>query len=242
MNGTSSCYYSGNNTNDMNNVRGTRRNKEASNNDDDTNDENNHHPLHVSNSQQTMDERVLKPLPIFQDTEIQNLATTIKGEILETSPNITWDDIVGLDNAKRLLKEAIILPLTYPTLFKGILSSSWRGALLFGEPGNGKTILAKAVATEANTTFFNMSASSLVSKYRGDSEKLIRVTFELARFYAPSTIFLDEIDAIMSQRGGGSGGGGSSSGGGGGVVMEHEGSRRMKTELLMEMDGVGKGE
>ncbi len=227
------------------------RNEEAGTEDGKTrwrnnNNSNNHRQHHLSNSQQIMDERVLKPLPTFQDTEMQNLASTIRGEILETSPNVTWDDIVGLDNAKRLLKEAIILPMTYPELFTGILSSSWRGALLFGEPGNGKTILAKAVATEANTTFFNMSASSLVSKYRGDSEKLIRVTFELARFYAPSTIFLDEIDAIMCQRGGGSGGGsGSSSGGnsgGSGVVMEHEGSRRMKTELLMEMDGVGKGE
>ncbi|GAB9466571.1 Katanin p60 ATPase-containing subunit A [Globisporangium polare] len=180
--------------------------------------------------EESVEERVIKPLPSFMhDSELRPLAETITREIFQKNPNVRWDDVIGLHETKRLLKEAVVMPLKYPQLFQGLLSP-WCGILLFGPPGNGKTMLAKAVATECKTTFFNISASSIVSKYRGDSEKLIRMLFELARHHAPSTIFLDEIDSIMGQR--------DSSGGGGG--QEHEASRRMKTELLIQMDGLSK--
>jgi len=138
----------------------------------------------------------------------------------------SWEDIAGLEGAITLIKEAVVQPIKYPQFFKGLLAP-WKGVLLYGPPGTGKTLLAKAVATECRTTFFNISATSIISKWRGDSEKLVRVLFELARHHAPSTIFIDEVDSLMSSRGG---------------EGEHEASRRMKTELLIQMDGLAKTE
>ena len=173
-------------------------------------------------------EKLLKPLAGFAGLtgEWRELAAVVSRDIYLDNPDVYWHDIVGLESAKRLVKEAVVYPIKYPQLFTGILSP-WKGLLLYGPPGTGKTLLAKAVATECNTTFFNISASTIVSKWRGDSEKLVRVLFELARFHAPSTIFLDELESLMSQRGAGSSG-------------DHEGSRRMKTELLVQMDGLAK--
>ncbi|XP_059690272.1 katanin p60 ATPase-containing subunit A-like 2 isoform X2 [Gavia stellata] len=175
-------------------------------------------------------ERLLKPLSAFigMTGEMRELAMVVSKDIYLHNPNVKWDNIIGLDAAKRLVKEAVVYPIKYPQLFTGILSP-WKGLLLYGPPGTGKTLLAKAVATECSTTFFNISASTIVSKWRGDSEKLVRVLFELARYHAPSTIFLDELESVMSQRGTASGG-------------EHEGSRRMKTELLVQMDGLARSD
>ncbi|GBG75694.1 hypothetical protein CBR_g20319 [Chara braunii] len=169
------------------------------------------------------DLRLLKPMPDLGSAELQELGTMIRKDIYLENPNVPWDSIVGLDQAKELLVEAVVMPHRYPQFFKGLLAP-WKGVLLYGAPGTGKTMLAKAIATECKTTFFNISASTIVSKWRGDSEKLVRVLFDLARYHAPSTIFLDEVDALLSQRGDG--------------PTEHESSRRMKTELLIQMDGL----
>ena len=130
--------------------------------------------------------------------------------------------MAGLEAAKEALKEAVILPIKFPHLFTG-KRQPWKGILLYGPPGTGKSYLAKAVATEANSTFFSVSSSDLVSKWMGESERLVKQLFNLARENRPSIIFIDEIDALCGPRGKG----------------ESEASRRIKTELLVQMDGVG---
>lgn len=129
-----------------------------------------------------------------------------------------WDDVAGLDLAKTALKEAVVYPFLRPDLFMGLREPA-RGMLLFGPPGTGKTMLARAVATESRSTFFAISASSLTSKWHGESEKLVRALFGLAKVMSPSIIFVDEIDSLLGKRGEGS---------------EHEASRRAKTEFLIQ--------
>jgi vacuolar protein-sorting-associated protein 4 len=158
-----------------------------------------------------------------EDADSKKLRGALAGTILTDKPNVKWEDVAGLEGAKEALKEAVILPIKFPHLFTG-KRQPWKGILLYGPPGTGKSFLAKAVATEANSTFFSVSSSDLVSKWMGESERLVKQLFTMARENKPSIIFIDEIDALCGPRGEG----------------ESEASRRIKTELLVQIDGVGK--
>ncbi|ONM30144.1 Protein SUPPRESSOR OF K(+) TRANSPORT GROWTH DEFECT 1 [Zea mays] len=174
------------------------------------------------------------------DSEQSKLRAGLNSAIITEKPNIKWNDVAGLESAKQALQEAVILPVKFPQFFTDIfvLSTStctneechplgkrrpWRAFLLYGPPGTGKSYLAKAVATEADSTFFSISSSDLVSKWMGESEKLVANLFQMARENAPSIIFIDEIDSLCGQRGEGN---------------ESEASRRIKTELLVQMQAV----
>ncbi|KAG6543240.1 hypothetical protein Mapa_015491 [Marchantia paleacea] len=149
------------------------------------------------------------------------LIEAIENEVLDRSPAVKWNDIAGLAKAKLALMEMVILPTIRKDLFQGLRKPA-RGLLLFGPPGNGKTMLAKAVASESAATFFSISASSLTSKWVGEGERLVKALFAVAAARQPSVIFIDEIDSIMSSR----------------SANEHEASRRLKTEFLLQFDGV----
>ncbi|KAJ2497520.1 Vacuolar protein sorting-associated protein 4 [Coemansia sp. RSA 2052] len=156
------------------------------------------------------------------DSETKKLRQGLEGAILSEKPNVHWEDVAGLDGAKESLKEAVILPIKFPQLFTG-KRTPWRGILLYGPPGTGKSYLAKAVATEADSTFYAVSSSDLVSKWMGESERLVKNLFAMARENKPSIIFIDEVDSLCGTRGEG----------------ESEASRRIKTEFLVQMNGVG---
>jgi len=143
-------------------------------------------------------------------------AQQILNEIVVTGDPVRWSDISGLDAAKSALRENVIYPFLRPDLFRGLREPA-RGILLFGPPGTGKTMLARAVATESRSTFFSIGAGSLTSKYLGESEKLVRALFTVAKMCGPSIVFVDEIESLLGKRGEGS----------------HDALERVKTEFLV---------
>ncbi|KAI5794941.1 putative AAA family ATPase [Pyronema domesticum] len=147
----------------------------------------------------------------------------IANEIIVKGDEVHWSDVAGLEGAKQALKEAVVYPFLRPDLFSGLREPA-QGMLLFGPPGTGKTMLARAVATESRSTFFSISASSLTSKYLGESEKLVRALFALSKALAPSIIFVDEIDSLLSARSGG----------------ENDATRRIKTEFLIQWSSLAR--
>lgn len=148
----------------------------------------------------------------------------MQAAVLAQKPNVHWDDIAGLHAAKEALRETVILPMKFPQLFdKSGPRKPWTGILLYGPPGTGKTELAKAVATEADSTFFTVKTSDLISKWQGDSERLLHALFEAAREKRPAVVFVDEVDSLLPTRN----------------DSVSESIHRFINQFLQEMDGVG---
>lgn len=168
---------------------------------------------HNSNQEsQVLDER----LKNFEPKIIE----LIMSEIMDHGPPVAWDDIAGLEFAKTTIKEIVVWPMLRPDIFTGLRGPP-KGILLFGPPGTGKTLIGKCIACQSGATFFSISASSLTSKWVGEGEKMVRALFAIARCHQPAVIFIDEIDSLLSQRTDG----------------EHDSSRRIKTEFLVQLDG-----
>ena len=158
----------------------------------------------------------------LHDKEEDEMDKKIESEIMVKNPKVKFNDIIGMQEMKQTLYEIIVVPTIRPDLFTGIRKPQ-RGILLFGPPGTGKTMIAKAIASECNSTFFNISASSLTSKWVGESEKTVKSLFKIAYKKVPSIIFIDEIDSILSKR----------------SESENEATKRLKTEFLIQFDGLG---
>ncbi|MBQ3736014.1 MAG: AAA family ATPase, partial [Candidatus Methanomethylophilaceae archaeon] len=144
-------------------------------------------------------------------------------EVLIEKPNVRWDDVGALEDAKQELKEAVEWPLKYGKVFSHMNAKPPRGILLYGPPGTGKTMLAKAVATESEANFISVKGPEFLSKWVGESEKAVRETFRKARQASPCVVFMDEIDSITSERGSGS---------------DSHVTERVISQLLTEMDGL----
>eukprot|EP00756_Hemistasia_phaeocysticola_P008688 Hpha_TRINITY_DN14699_c0_g1::TRINITY_DN14699_c0_g1_i1::g.47595::m.47595/K12196/VPS4; vacuolar protein-sorting-associated protein 4 len=157
-----------------------------------------------------------------KDEEADKMRSAIESAIVATKPNVPWSKVAGLERAKEALQEAVVLPMKFPQLFSG-KRKPWKGILMYGPPGTGKSYIASAVATECDSTFFSISSADIMSKWVGESEKLVRSLFQLARDQRPSVIFIDEVDSLCSSRGQG----------------DNDSSSRVKTEFLVQMQGVG---
>lgn len=151
----------------------------------------------------------------------ERLVQCILDEVISPPADFGFKDIAGNEEAKQELLQNFIAPQRRPDIFNGLRSPS-RGCLLYGPPGNGKTLLVKALANETGFTFLNISASSIYSKWLGEGEKLVRTVFAVARKLQPTLIFIDEIDAILRSR----------------SSDEHETNRKVKNMFLTEMDGI----
>jgi len=178
--------------------------------------------------EETIAPEILEKLQVQKDdffNAMHEIQPSALREVYVERPNIKWADIGGMEEIKREIQEAVELPLKSPEIFEKMGIRPIKGIMLFGPPGTGKTLLAKAVANECETNFIAISGAQVLSKYVGESEKMVREIFRKARMAAPCVLFIDEIDAMAPNRGG--------SHSEGTMVME-----RIVDTLLTEMDGL----
>lgn len=171
--------------------------------------------------QEIMDE--LEVTKMDFDEALKNIEPSAMREVFVEVAHVKWDDIGGLDESKQELIEAVEWPLKYPELFKAINTKPPRGIMLFGPPGTGKTMLAKAVASESEANFISIKGPEILNKYIGESERAIRETFRKAKQAAPTVIFFDEIDSIAPHRGSSS---------------DSNVTERVVSQILTELDGI----
>ncbi|VVB84873.1 VCP-like ATPase [uncultured archaeon] len=175
---------------------------------------------------QSIPVEILNKLTVTADdfnNALREMTPSALREVFIESPNVHWSEIGGLEDAKQELKEAVEWPMKYPVLFKHLNARPPKGILLYGAPGTGKTMLAKAVATESDANFISVKGPEFLSKWVGESEKAVRETFRKAKQSAPCIIFFDEIDAIAPSRGTGS---------------DSHVTERVVSQMLSEIDGL----
>ncbi|MGB5912481.1 MAG: CDC48 family AAA ATPase [Promethearchaeia archaeon] len=178
------------------------------------------------NLDEPIDSKIIQELKINNEDFMQAINMidpSAMREVMVEIPNVSWDDVGGLEGVKQELKEAVEWPLKYPKLFERAGIRSLNGILIFGPPGCGKTLLAKAIATESKSNFISIKGPEIFSKWVGESEKTVREIFRKARQAAPSIIYFDEIDAISASRG------------------EYAGTQvyaSIVNQILVEMDGI----